>query len=199
MEPRDGRADRYVSDRTAGELKQLRGDLAVADSQSEAGSLASRLIAAYAGAIDTESNRRAWVDTAATMVAARYQGTYPGIPKQAGRARHVVTAMLGGCPVADDCILIVSELCSNAILHSASRDGMFVVRVDVRPGDQVRIEVEDSGGRWIAGTPNGVRGRGLDIVAALTGPGNWGVNGDAGGRTVWARISMAEHGLEASA
>jgi hypothetical protein len=63
MEPREDTADRYVGDRTAGELRQFRGDLAVADSQAETGSLASCLIAVYTHAIDTESDRRTWEET----------------------------------------------------------------------------------------------------------------------------------------
>ena len=31
--------------------------------------------------------------------------------------------------------------------------------------------------------------RGFDVVEAITGSGNWGVDGDPAGRVAWARIS----------
>ena len=46
-------------------------------------------------------------------------------------------------------MLCVSELATNAVLHSASRNpgGTFTVRAAVFDGC-VRIEVEDNGGAW---------------------------------------------------
>ena len=55
--------------------------------------------------------------------------------------------------------------------------------------DHVRIEVEDAGGPWRAGQRDDRRPHGFDVVAALAGPQNWGVDGDAHGRTAWARLS----------
>ena len=73
-------------------------------------------------------------------------------------------------------------------MHSASRDGgAFTLRVEVCE-DRLRIEVEDAGGPWHAGLRDGGRPHGFDVVAAIAGAGNWGVDGDARGRIAWARL-----------
>ena len=116
-----------------------------------------------------------------------YQRTFPGRPDQVRRVRHEVACHLTGCPAADDAVLIVSELVSNAIVHSASQSEFFTVRCDVTPG-HLRIEVEDLGGPWQSGHP-GDRPHGLDIIAALTGVDGWGISGDHTGRIAWARLT----------
>jgi len=115
--------------------------------------------------------------------------TYPGGPEHVRRVRADVRRLLGGCPVADDVILCVSELATNAAVHSDSRraGGTFTVRTESRPGADVRIEVEDAGGPWISAVPDPAHGRGLDIVRALAG--EWGITTTPAGRAVWARIT----------
>ena len=120
----------------------------------------------------------------ATATAA-YMGTFGGTSDQVGRARHEVASYLDGCPVADDAILIVSELAANAVTHSRSRHASFIVRCELYPG-YVWAEVEDRGGPWDPGAADADSGRGLGIVAALAA--EWGIDGDARGRAVWARI-----------
>src|SRR4249919_849663 len=95
--------------------------------------------------------------------------TYPGGPEQVHKVRADVRRLLDGCPVADDVILCVSELATNAAIHSDSRrsGGTFTVRTECRPGADVRIEVEDGGGPWISLAPDPSHGRGLGIVRAL--------------------------------
>ena len=61
------------------------------------------------------------------------------------------------------------------------------MRVEVGGGG-VRIEVEDAGGPWRDGTNVDGRPHGFDVVAALAGAGNWGIDGDARGRVAWARL-----------
>ena len=93
-----------------------------------------------------------------------------------------------GCPQADEAILIASEFATNSVLHSASRDGgAFTLRAEVRQ-DRLRIEVEDAGGPWHDGPRDDSRPHGFDVVAAIAGPGNWGIDGDARGRTAWATL-----------
>jgi serine/threonine-protein kinase RsbW len=119
-----------------------------------------------------------------------YVGIYPGRADQVSLVRRAVARHLAGCPAANDMILIVSELASNAVVHSASRGQFFTVRAGLHPG-QVRVEVEDLGGSW-RGRQSDDRPHGLDVVEAFTGPGGWGIETIAdGGRVVWARLDLA--------
>jgi serine/threonine-protein kinase RsbW len=74
---------------------------------------------------------------------------FPGTPEQAGRARRFLAEVLVGSPLTDDAVLCLSELASNAILHSDSGrpGGTFTVRVSAGAG-RVRLEVVDAGGPW---------------------------------------------------
>jgi len=126
--------------------------------------------------------------TAAAAGTRRHTGIYPAEPRQVGLARAALAGWLGGCPQADEAILVASEFATNSVLHSASRDGgAFTLRAEVRQ-DHLRIEVEDAGGPWRGGPPDDDRPHGLYVVAAIAGPGNWGISGDAGGRAAWARL-----------
>jgi anti-sigma regulatory factor (Ser/Thr protein kinase) len=105
-------------------------------------------------------------------------------PAQVRHARAALAALLRDCPRAGDAILIASEFATNSVLHSASRDGgEFTLRAEVHP-DYVRIEVEDAGGPWRGGPRDDGRPHGFDVVEAIAGPRNWGVDGgDTSGRT----------------
>jgi anti-sigma regulatory factor (Ser/Thr protein kinase) len=114
---------------------------------------------------------------------------FPGRPESAGAARHWVTLCLAGCPAAGDAGLCVTELVTNAVVHSRSRlpGGTVRVRLHADAGVQVRIEVRDDGpfrdragaatGRAAAVTELPAGGRGLGIVHALSG-GNAGSDGN---------------------
>jgi hypothetical protein len=118
----------------------------------------------------------------------RHTRTYPAEPRQVGLARAALAGWLGGCPQAGEAILAASEFATNAVLHSASRDGgAFTLRAEV-VRDHVRIEVEDAGGPWRGGPNDDGRPHGFDVVTALAGAGNWGISGDASGRVAWARL-----------
>ena len=94
---------------------------------------------------------------------------FPAAGAQVGQARRFLAGILGDCPEAADAVLCLSELAANAVLHSHSArpGGRFTVRVCRAPG-WLRVEVTDEGGPWSPGTGGG-HGRGLAIVAALTG------------------------------
>jgi anti-sigma regulatory factor (Ser/Thr protein kinase) len=126
--------------------------------------------------------------TAAAASVRRHTETYPAEPRQVGLARAALAGWLRGCPRADEAILIASEFAANSVLHSASRDGgAFTLRAEVR-ADRLRIEVEDAGGPWRDGPRDDSRPHGFDVVTAIAGPGNWGVDEDACGRTAWATL-----------
>jgi serine/threonine-protein kinase RsbW len=114
---------------------------------------------------------------------------FPAAPSQVRQARNFLAAALGACPVADDAILCLSELASNAVLHSDSRKpgGTFTVRAEVHDGDYVWIEVEDNGGLWEERDHCDQRPHGLDIVRKLTTDN--GRDGDAvTGWGTWAQL-----------
>ena len=126
--------------------------------------------------------------TAAAAGTHRHTGTYPAEPRQVGFARAALAGWLGGCPQADEAILVASEFATNSVLHSASRrGGAFTLRAEVRQ-DGLRIEVEDAGGPWGDGLRGDWRPHGFDVVTAIAGAGNWGIGGDVHGRTAWARL-----------
>ena len=117
-----------------------------------------------------------------------FTGTFGGRAAEAGRVRREIAAYLQTCPAAADMVLIASELAANAIMHTRSRGGSFRVRCQLS-AQAARIEVEDLGGPWRSRQP-GDRPHGLDIITALTAPGEWGTQPTAtGGRIVWARLS----------
>ena len=127
--------------------------------------------------------------TAATASTRRYTRSYPAEPAQVRHARAALAALLRDCLRADDAILVASEYATNSVVHSASRDGgEFTVRADVQQ-NQVRIEVEDAGGPWYCKPGDDGRPHGFDVVAAIAGSRNWGVDGDIGGRIAWAMLS----------
>ena len=122
-----------------------------------------------------------------------FEDSFGAIPGQVSAARHAVGRLLADCPVRDEALLIVSELASNSVLHSQSRGGgEFTVRAEIHGDDYIWLEVEDAGGPWRVQAPDGERGHGLQLVAALSGA--WGVEdigqAGAGGRVVWARLEL---------
>ncbi len=104
--------------------------------------------------------------------------------------RAFVAQAVNGCPVADDVILLASEVAANAVVHTASsKGGTFTVVV--RPGDGViRVEVHDGGSETPPGIPAtdelAGSGRGLGLVESLAT--RWGYLGGRDGRVVWFEV-----------
>jgi two-component sensor histidine kinase len=122
----------------------------------------------------------------------RFSGTYGGTTDQVPRARHAVAELLDGCVRADDAAFIVTELAANSCLHSSSSgSGEFTVRCELHADNGfVRVEVEDAGGPWRL-RPTDDRSHGLDIVEALVGTDNWGVDDlPDGHRVTWVRLDL---------
>jgi anti-sigma regulatory factor (Ser/Thr protein kinase) len=126
--------------------------------------------------------------TAAAASVRRHTETYPAEPEQVRHARTALARWLRGRPQADEAILIASEFATNSVLHSSSRaGGAFTLRTEIHPG-RLRVEVEDAGGPWHDGPRDDSRPHGFDVVTAIAGPGNWGIDGDARGRIAWATL-----------
>jgi hypothetical protein len=120
----------------------------------------------------------------------QHSRVFEAIPAQVSQARRFLAEILGDCAAAPDAIVCLSELAANACLHSASSraGGTFAVRVLILDCGQVRIEVADAGGPWVARVHGDGRSHGLAIVASLAC--DSGIRGDApGGRISWATFS----------
>ena len=73
--------------------------------------------------------------------------TYRGTPASVPEARRFVGELLAGCPARETLMTCVSELCANAITHTASgRGGVFTVEVDCPRDGVARVAVTDDGG-----------------------------------------------------
>ncbi|MFD6190524.1 ATP-binding protein [Streptomyces sp. NPDC060275] len=89
---------------------------------------------------------------------------------------------------ADDVVLCVSELATNALLHGVPPGRGFLLRLWLLPcGDGVRVEVHDSGD-GVPAVPlesggSDERGRGLLLVSELAD--KWGVTEREPGKVVW--------------
>ena len=79
-----------------------------------------------------------------------WEHSYPGTANQLRHVRSALREFLGDCPVADDAVCLLSELCANAIIHSDSgkTGGTFTVRAQHAVNRYVRGEVEDQGSDW---------------------------------------------------
>ena len=127
--------------------------------------------------------------TNAAMPLIVWSRAFPGTPTQVREARRFLSAILAGQEAAGDAVLCLSELVTNAALHSNSGlpGGQFTVRVEMNR-DLIRVEVHDEGGLWNgAGAPDEQHGRGLHIVGQLARA--WGRDGDSeSGWKVWYEL-----------
>ncbi|MGH3342892.1 MAG: ATP-binding protein [Carbonactinosporaceae bacterium] len=57
---------------------------------------------------------------------------FSGHPSAVGEARGWLAGLLDGLPVASDAVLVLSELATNALRHTASSGCGFSVSVEVR-------------------------------------------------------------------
>jgi len=118
-----------------------------------------------------------------------WEQTFPGTADQIGRVRAALRPLLRDCPIADDIILLLSELCANAVAHSASGKpgGKFTVRLQHFRGEYVRGEVEDEGSHWDGNLWDSARdASGLFLVVKLASA--CGVaHGAEWNRVVWFR------------
>ena len=131
-----------------------------------------------------------------------FQRVYYGAASEVRRVRADLAVVAAGCPIADELVLLASELATNAIMHTKSGgpDATFTLRAEVHYGDYVRVEVEDQGGGWLChdGAADDAdpdeHGRGLAIVEAIAGDENWGIRTGAAPEScvVWVRLAWRE-------
>jgi anti-sigma regulatory factor (Ser/Thr protein kinase) len=118
-----------------------------------------------------------------------WEHTYPGTEDQLAHVRASLRPLLRDCPMADEALLIMSELAANAVRHSRSREdgGTFTARLLNVPGEYVLGEIEDGGSDWNGDLQGSARdASGLFLVLNLASA--CGVSGDSWKRVVWFRI-----------
>lgn len=116
-------------------------------------------------------------------------------PAEVGRARRWARSRLAGCGIGDDeplaetLILLISELVTNAVVHTGCPAVLRMLFGE--PG--VRVEVADASDRapsprQAAGDDTG--GRGLELVDGLAD--RWGWQREGAGKRIWCEIDRAE-------
>lgn len=112
------------------------------------------------------------------------EASFGPVPHAAADARRLVRRLVPPGERADVAALLVSELVTNAVLHARTP-----LRLRIRPGEPLRVEVRDSLAvppiRAVPGTEAGT-GRGLQILEALAT--RWGVEIDETHKTVWFEL-----------
>jgi serine/threonine-protein kinase RsbW len=118
----------------------------------------------------------------------------PAIPEAVSVARQLVRSLLGEqYPDADDLVLCVSELVTNAVTHSLSAAPGGTLTLSMNIGQAgVLVQIGDNGGPSAPQVmddvgPESERGRGLQLVAALAD--SWGSRVSPDGRVTWCRFS----------
>ncbi|MFI9723153.1 ATP-binding protein [Streptomyces sp. NPDC052396] len=126
--------------------------------------------------------------------------TLPSAPTSVATARRYVAQVLAdwglphGAEAAHAIRLIVSELATNAVLHTRGQSPTFTVDLRLERDEHLRIGVTDDHARYPRRLPAAVQqdnGRGLVIVRCLTAErgGSFAVTPTAGGgKTVWIRL-----------
>ena len=122
------------------------------------------------------------------MTPSEVRADFPADPSSAAKARRFVDATLRtwSCDtLVDVATLLVSELVSNAVLHT----GTGIAVVIRRDEDRLRVEVRDGSARLpvakhyssMSGT-----GRGLLLVDRMSD--QWGASRDGAGKVVWFEL-----------
>ncbi|GAA2743167.1 ATP-binding protein [Kitasatospora cinereorecta] len=121
-------------------------------------------------------------------------------PSEVGRARRWVRARLAGhgldpaAPVAETLVLVVSELVTNAVVHTGCPAVLRLTMPAADAGCPVRVEVADSSHaapapRHAGDDEGATNGRGLELVELLCD--RWGWYPDGSGKRVWCEIDPA--------
>jgi serine/threonine-protein kinase RsbW len=125
----------------------------------------------------------------ATATAAEVHCAFRGRPSSVAAARTFVRQAVHGCPRAEDLVLAVSEMATNAIAWSAAGNGgSYVVRVRTA-SRWARVEVADPGPAPLPAA--GGNGWGLGIVAAFTDR-SGSMVGPCEARVAWAEVTWPD-------
>ena len=119
--------------------------------------------------------------------AALLQWTFASVATAPGEARSRAASVLAGSPELDTVLVLVSELVTNAVLHTSHGAELRIFGA----GDTIRVEVEDRA-TGIPESPPTVGahgGFGLRIVAAMAT--RWGNAPAAGGKVMWFEVDGA--------
>jgi anti-sigma regulatory factor (Ser/Thr protein kinase) len=131
-----------------------------------------------------------------------HRRTFPGDPQELRAARSWTRATLNGHPHSEDAALIVTELGTNALMHTASGDAAGAFHVTLTISElTIAIAVTDSGDTKTAPevqhpSLSSTHGRGLGMVTALAD--SVMVQGDDAGRTVTAELRIAAQRQESA-
>ncbi|MFF7632333.1 ATP-binding protein [Kitasatospora sp. NPDC008050] len=131
-------------------------------------------------------------------------------PVEVGRARRWVRAQVlafgadPGAPFAETLVLVVSELVTNAVVHTG-RPAALRLSWPPDPAAPLRVEVTDASGTAPAprhAAASATNGRGLELVELLCA--RWGWYPQGSGKLVWCELdrgpladggSAREHGM----
>ncbi|WP_030186711.1 ATP-binding protein [Streptomyces sp. NRRL S-813] len=122
----------------------------------------------------------------------------PSVPEAVNLARHFIAGVLDAWhmdELTDDSQVIVSELMTDAVVHTTSTTTR--IAVERQPDCRIRIEVLDNSGTGPRpDRSEGISeyGRGLLVVDALSS--RWGVTRLHGGKSTWAELRPARHCCE---
>ncbi|MEO3812854.1 ATP-binding protein [Sphaerisporangium sp. B11E5] len=113
-----------------------------------------------------------------------------GVPESASMAREFVRLKLGeDHPALEDVTLLVSELVTNSVLHSNSKNGGRITLAIADCHDLIHVDVVDAGGPTapeIQQDALSEGGRGLRLVQMISH--KWAVHDAPAGRTVWFQV-----------
>ncbi|WP_190017596.1 ATP-binding protein [Streptomyces lucensis] len=131
-------------------------------------------------------------------------------PAEVGRARRWARSRLAGSgiqadePLAETLVLLVSELVTNAVVHTGRPAVLRLLLPEPAPGAvpsaTVRVEVADTSSR--APVPrcagdDATGGRGLALVDCLAD--RWGWSPDGAGKSIWCELDRCSQPPESAA
>ncbi|MFF0558720.1 ATP-binding protein [Streptomyces sp. NPDC020472] len=133
--------------------------------------------------------------------------TLPSDPASVPTARRYVAEVLDGWgldgadDLADAIRLMVSELATNAVLHTFGQSPTFTVDVRLERDERLHIGVTDSHPRWPRRLPAAVQqdnGRGMVIIRSLAAEAGGRLSvtpTEEGGKTVWITLPWAQEAV----